>query len=236
MDDLQFRRAIYADPNCKDEAVKQAAADDPAKQEFWNELKQLDLALVKASNVDVPEGLANKLILKQSMQRHVVDKRKTRVHLALAASIAFVFGVSFTVWQQQRVIDLSEHALAHVYHEYDGFALKSEGNVGLGKVNAQLASIGTQITDKISRVYFANFCTFEGVKSYHMVMQGENGKVSVFVLPRNAKHSSVAEFSDGKMHGETLEFDNTRLIMVGEQGQSFDELKSKISERMQFSA
>ena len=236
MDDLQFRRAIYADPNCEDEAVKKAADEDPAKQEFWNELKKLDGSIQKASKVEIPEGLANKLILRQSMQRHAVDKRKTRVHLALAASVAFVFGVSFTMWQQQRVIDLSEHALAHVYHEYDGFALKSDGNVGLGKVNAQLASIGTQISDNISRIYFANFCTFEGVKSYHMVMQGENGKVSVFVLPRSEKHLPVSEFSDGKMHGETLEFDDTRLIMVGEQGQSFDELKSKISKRMQFSA
>lgn len=236
MDDLQFRRAIYADPNCDDEAVKKAAAEDPAKQEFWNELKILDMAIHKASKVDVPEGLANNLILKQTMQRHTVDKRKTRFHLALAASVAFVFGVSFTMWQQQKVIDLGEHALAHVYEEYDGFALTASGDVGLRRVNAQLESIGTQITEGISRIYFANFCTFEGVRSYHMVMQGENGKVSVFVLPKSERHLPTAEFSDGTMYGETIEFNDTRLIMVGEQGKSFDELKSKISKRMQFSA
>ena len=39
MDDLEFRRTIYADPNCNDERVKEAAAKDPAKQEFWAEQK-----------------------------------------------------------------------------------------------------------------------------------------------------------------------------------------------------
>lgn len=236
MDDLQFRRAIYADPDCSDEAVKLAAAKDSAKQEFWNEMKQLDADLKKASKVEVPEGLAHNLILRQSIQRHAVDKKRTRVHLALAASIAFVFGISFTLWQQPGVVNLSEHALAHVYHEGDGFALKLDGDVDLGTVNAKLASLGTQITEKVGRIYFANFCNFEGIRSFHMVMQGENGKVTVFLVPENDSHVPVKEFSDGTMHGETLEFSRTRLIMVGEEGKSFDKLKSDLSKRMQFSA
>lgn len=236
MDDLQFRRAIYADPNCSDEAVKQAAADDPAKQEFWSELKQLESNIKQASKVEVPEGLAHKLILRQSIQSHATSKRRTRLHLAMAASVAFVVGVSFTMWQQQNLVDLGEHALAHVYHEGDGFALKANGDVDISQVNTKLASMGTRFTEKVSRIYFANFCNFEGIRSFHMVMQGDNGKVSVFLVPTDDKHNSVSEFSDGKMHGETIEINRARLIMVGEEGKSFDGLKSKLSKGIQFSA
>ena len=166
MDDLQFRRTIYADPHCTDEDVRQAAAEDPAKQEFWNELKQLESSIQQVSKVDVPEGLAERLILRQTMQRHNKQKQRTRVHLALAASVAFVFGVSFTLWQQQSGIDLGKHALAHVYHEADGFALKVDGDVGLTQVNAKLAKMGAQISENIGRIYFANFCNFDGVRSF----------------------------------------------------------------------
>ena len=236
MDDLQFRRTIYADPNCSDEEVRQAAAEDPAKQEFWNELKQLEAGIQQASRVEVPEGLAERLILRQTMQRHQKQKRRNRVHLALAASVAFAFGVSFTMWQQQQGIDLSEHALAHVYHEADGFALKVDGDVGLTQVNAKLASMGAELSERVGRIYFANYCEFEGVRSFHMVLEGENGKVTVFVIPAKEGHELVERFSDGRMHGEIIDLSKARLIFVGEEGKSFDGLKTRFKKKMLFSA
>ena len=187
MDDLQFRRTIYADPQCNDENVKKAAADDPAKREFWNELKRLEGALHEASKVEVPDGLAERLILRQSMESHKTQKKRTRFHLALAASIAFVFGVSFTLLQQPAPINLGEHALAHVYHEADGFALKIDGDVEYDTMNAKLATIGGKIIENVGRIYFANFCNFDRVRSFHMVMEGEHGKVTVFVIPHSDK-------------------------------------------------
>jgi hypothetical protein len=35
MDELEFRRTLYADPNCTDDGVLAAIADDPKKQEFY---------------------------------------------------------------------------------------------------------------------------------------------------------------------------------------------------------
>lgn len=236
MDDLQFRRTIYADPQCNDESVKKAAAEDPAKQEFWNDLKRMEASMEQACKVDVPEGLAERLILRQSIQQHQKQRKRTRIHLALAASIAFVFGISFTLWQQQIQVDLGEHALAHVYNEADGFALKIDGDVEYDTVNAKLASIGGRFEDTVGRIYFAHFCNFEKVRSFHMVMQGEHGKVTVFVVPHNDKHKPVDYFSDGKMHGETLDLEQVRLLMVGEEGKSFDQLKTRLKQRMTFSA
>lgn len=236
MDDLQFRRAIYADPDCSDKSVLDAAAQDPAKREFWDELKKLDSDIAKASKVDIPAGLAQKLILKQTVEQHKVERKRTRVHLALAASIAFAFGIGITTLQEHKVVNLGEHALAHVYHEGDGYALKSDGDLGLSQVNAKLASMGTQFTDKVGRIYYANFCNFEGLRSLHMVMQGEQGKVSVFVLPFDENHKSVEHFSDGKMYGETVETRQTRFIIVGEEGKSFEDFKSKLQTSTTFSA
>lgn len=236
MDDLTFRRTIYADPQCNDENVKKAASEDPAKQEFWNDLKCMEASMRKACRVDVPEGLTERLILRQSIQQHQKQRKRARIHLALAASIAFVFGISFTLWQQQVQVDLGEHALAHVHNEADGFALKIDGDVKYETVNAKLASIGGQIQENIGRVYFAHYCNFDEVRSFHMVFEGEHGKVTVFVVPYNKKHKPIEQFSDGKMYGETLDLQEARLVMVGEEGKSFEKLKTKLKQRMIFSA
>ena len=69
-----------------------------------------------------------------------------------------------------------------------------------------------------------------------MVMEGENGKVTVFVVPHQDEHKAVEEFSDGQMHGETFEINRARLIMVGEEGKSFDGLKAQLQKNMLISA
>ncbi|MFT6328899.1 MAG: hypothetical protein ACJAYN_000826, partial [Bermanella sp.] len=48
MDELSFRRTIYAEPNTTDPDIIQAAKDDPAKQVFWDEVKAMDLQLAQA--------------------------------------------------------------------------------------------------------------------------------------------------------------------------------------------
>lgn len=237
MDDLQFRRTIYADPNCTDESVKKAAAADSAKQEFWDELRSLNAKMQQASKVEVPENLANKLILRQTLESHKIQKRQTRWHLALAASVAFVFGISFTLWQQTTVVNLGEHALAHVYHENDGaFALKVNGDISLDSVNARLASLGASFTEDMGRIYFANFCDFDKIRSFHMVMEGENGKVTVFVVPHSEDYKSVDSFSDGVMSGQVIEATRASIVIVGDKDKPYDELKNKIKQNMVFSA
>jgi len=49
MDELEFRRTLYADPYCKDDKVLAAIAGDPKKQVFCKELKQLDKNMQQAS-------------------------------------------------------------------------------------------------------------------------------------------------------------------------------------------
>ena len=90
MDDLQYRRRIYADPKCQDEDMLAAQQADPAKKEFAQELNQLDEKLKQAMKVPVPDGLCEKLILRQTLASHQQKKRKSRVHLALAASVAII--------------------------------------------------------------------------------------------------------------------------------------------------
>ena len=94
MDDLQFRRSILADPKNRDDAINAALKSDPAKQKFVQETESLDSKIAQAMNIPVPEDLVNKLILRQTLASHQQQKGKTRVRLAMAASVALVMGLT----------------------------------------------------------------------------------------------------------------------------------------------
>ncbi|MEM5496033.1 DUF3379 domain-containing protein [Paraglaciecola mesophila] len=235
MDDLEFRRTIYADPNCDDIRVKEAAAQDPAKQEFWSEQKKIDASLQAAMKVDVPDDLAHKLILRQTMQTHQHNKKRARVHLALAASLAFVVGVSFTLWQQQNYIDLSAQSLAHVYHE-GPHALDANEDFTMQQVNAKLAQYGGHLNEDMGQIFYANHCVHKGVKSLHLVMQGENGKVTVFVVPHKEGYKAKDRVSDGYLTAEAVEMNNTSLVIVSENVHDVEQTKNKLTKGMTFSA
>ncbi len=204
MDELEFRRTLYADPNCTNEKVLAAIANDPKKQEFSKELKQLDKSMQQASQVKVPDDLVHKLILRQTMQSHKSSKVRNRIQLAMAASVAFVVGVSFTLWQQNNLLDLSKQAIAHVYHE-GNYALDAQENVSLQQVNAKLAKFGAEFSEDIGRVYYANFCDFENVRSLHMVVEGENGKVSVFVVPHDDTHQAEGSTRGTRYNSQAID-------------------------------
>ena len=235
MDELEFRRILYADPNCTDEEVLAAIADDPKKQAFYKELKQLDKEMHQASQIKVPDDLVHKLILRQTMASHKSSKVRNRIQLAMAASVAFVVGVSFTMWQQNNLLDLSKQAIAHVHYEGD-YALQAQENVSLQQVNAKLAKFGGEFSEDIGRVYYANFCDFENVRSLHMVLEGENGKVSVFVVPHNNAYLAEGSSSDTRYSSQAIDLKRASIIVVGEEGTNIGDMQQQLNKKIGFSA
>lgn len=237
MDDLEFRRAVYANPKDSDEALKQAVAGDDSRQQFWNEVQALDDDIIAAAKVPVPDDLAHRILLQQSLSSHQQHRRKSRVYLALAASVAFVFGASFMLLQQQpQMADYSRYALAHVHHEGD-YPLQVNHDVPLSEVNAKLASFGGRLTAAIGKVYFSNYCFFENKKSLHLVLEGDNGeKVTVFVLGTEDGMDIEDNFHDDTLHGQAVQLEKANLFIVGDKNNNLEGTKARLLEKLQFSA
>lgn len=233
MDDLEFRRAIYADPHQHDERLKQAAAQDPAKAQAWQEAKWLDEKVQKAAQVDVPDGLAQRLLLRQSMQAYRQQKQQRHWYMGLAASLLLMVGLTFTFWQPGQV-DVAENALAHIYHEHK--ALEVDENLSLAQVNAKLASFGGEFVADIGKVYYANFCDFKNTKSLHMVLDSPEGKITVFIVPHNEKQKLSEHFSNHEYQGKTLNMQRASLILVGNKQQRFSSLEESLKAKLRFSA
>ena len=235
MDDLEFRRSIYSEPSTNDSKVRDAALQDESKQKLWNELKDLDVAIQETMNVPVPENLAHKIILNQSLNQHQETKRRGRVHLALAASVAFAIGISFTTFQQRQPdINFSEGALAHFYHAKE--MESGDANLSTQQVNFKLASFGTQFSSDIGKVFSANFCDVDKVRTLHLIMEGEQGKVSVFIVPHEDRLLMKDTFGDDDMDGTSLQLGDTNMVIIGEKGEPLEKFKSALSKKLDYTA
>lgn len=234
MDELEFRRRIYADPNTTDSDVVEAAKADSNKRDFWNEQKQLDTQLKQAAKVEVPEDLVNKLIWQQSADEFSRYKRKSRWYMALAASVAFTVGIGFTMWYHQPV-SLGGQALAHMQYAETERA-HTLLPVNLEMVNAKLASFGASFTDDIGKVEVANYCHLSTVRSLHLILDTPEGKMSVFIVPERSDIRVPAEFEDKQYRGESLTLQRASIMVVGDKNADLDNMKKSVADRIRFSA
>lgn len=234
MDELEFRRRIYADPETTDSDVVEAAKEDESKRNFWNEQKQLDKQLKQALKVDVPEDLASKLIWQQSTDEFNRYKRRSRWYLAMAASVAFTVGIALTMWYHQP-LSIGGQALAHMQYAEMEHA-HSLLPVDLNMVNAKLASFGGSFSEMLDGVEVANYCHLSTVRSLHLIVDTPQGKMSIFVVPERGDVSVPSRFEDSQYHGESIKMQRANIMIVGDKNADLSEMKTAISERIQFSA
>ncbi len=229
MDELQFRRQAYGEPQSQDPEFLAAIDEVAGRDAFVNDLKFLDEKLEKAMKVDVPEDLSEKLILRQQLVHHHNHRKKTGFMLAMAASIAFVAGISFSLLRLGPV-HLGEHALAHIYHEDE--ALTIDQNVSYQDLNVQLASLGglenAKFTKQPGKVFYTTYCDFQGVESIHLVMEGKDEKVTLFVVPLDKRMILDDAFADENFQGMGFATDKAYMLLVGEKKADLEYAKQEI--------
>ena len=236
MDDLQFRRILYADPKTTDEAVQAAKAEDPAKQKFAQEVDKLDDQILAALSVPVPSDLKEKLILRQSLASHRQQTKAKRIKLAIAASVALAVGISVHNLQFSHAYsDMADYAIAHTEHEAKYFSNDGEANVSLTSLNQKMAAFSGTFSNTMGELMMADYCRFDGMKSLHLVFRGKTSPVNVFIVPNKEHLASRDEFTKGKYHGTALKFNQSNIIVVGSQDESMHLWQQKINENIRWS-
>jgi hypothetical protein len=233
MDDLEFRRSVFAEPSSDDKRMRDAAANDPIKQAFLNDVRHFDDTLKQALNIEVPLHLADRLILRQAIESHKDGKQRTKVHLAIAASVAFAIGVTvqmaFAPFAPQNI---GSHTLAHLEHEVQHLRTAQQSN-SFEQVNVKLARFGGQFKKSIGKAVFANYCDYEGVTSLHLIYEDENqNRISVFVTPKDGNFDFVSEFGNRDYIGKGLSYKNARVTVVGENERITSQYTKKVDQSL----
>ena len=236
MDDLQFRRSILADPTSQDSDILAAQQADPAKKQFAHDLYQFDEKLKQAMKIPVPDELCDKLLLRQTFASHQQEKRKSRIYLALAASVAIIAGVVMNYVQfSNSYNNLGDYALAHVYHEQDAFSNKSNERVSLTSLNNKMTAFNGSFNESMGELIFADYCRFDGMKSLHLVFKGLTDTVTVFVVPKEKHLAFIDKFSDAKLQGESFAFKDANILIVADKNEPLEKWQHIIKQNVTWS-
>lgn len=233
MDDLTFRKTVYAEPFTKDPAVIEAAANDIKKQAFWDEIKLMESQLQTAMNIPVPENLAEKLILRQSLKEHKQTSQKRPWYIALAASVAIASVLTIGVLKTGDS-KLTSDVYAHLGHVNDELAKGIK--VDTDAINDKLASFNGHVDGDLGEVVSANYCYLDKIKSLHLIIRGENGLTSLFVVPDSISETIGETFSNATYKGASFLIESAKVIVVGENESEVDIIEKRAKKSLSFSA
>ena len=174
--------------------------------------------------------------MQQHKHKQQQQKRFYQNLIALAASVAFLAGFalnwSFFLYGSQ---SLGENSLAHVYHE-EPYIQHMNTALSLSDVNAKLAEFDASLVENGHAVVYANFCNFRGTRSLHLVLETEQGLMTVFVVPKENSLDYEAEFHDDKYQGRSINSHKAILVMVSDKAEVLQLGERQLLNNLQFKA
>lgn len=217
MNCLIARAALLADPSVQDKAVAAHLADCAACRNAAAAALRDDALLRNALNVQIPEQLAERILLQAELKRgrsNIASRLKSwaaglvRGHpggLALALSMVIAVGLWVAQPAQQDKLNWGEVALAHAIAEPS--ALASTATLSPAVLAEALAAHGLALTGDLGVIRVVSQCPVPGGRGTHVVIQTRNFGVVTLILPPVGQHTAP-----GEAHGEGL---SARMVEVG---------------------
>lgn len=253
MDELEFRRNAMIQPNDQQPDFLETADASQANRHYLDEMKQFDRTLKRAMQVDVPAGLAERILLKQAMLQdtpddniHPLNSATTLAsdrtqspwrQIAMAASVAFLLGMS-TRWislpeATPTARSLAQVAMAHVYEEAP-FIQGTDERVNLHSINSKMEKYGATLSEMNGlNVTYANHCSFYQGPALHMVIQGKMGPITLFLVPKHVPLTlQQASFEDGTLKGEIVQLKGANMVLIGEMKESLAPVATVLQSRL----
>lgn len=247
MDDLEFRRTAFANPQNQDLDFLTAAQASPDRAALLQQLQALDARVsTAAQSIEIPSGLLARLKAREESAANdssAANSPKFKRYFAVAASLVVAISLILSpglTTARPSASDLKFHdeVIGHVYREVARYDTKRE-DASLTRINAVLVEAGGHLRDaeriKQMHIKFANGCNIaSNSKGAHIVLDGEKGSVSVMVI-HNSPVTTTFNVTDSRFSGKIIPFGEGNLIIVGEKDEPLDKYEAMISDAFEWS-
>jgi hypothetical protein len=193
MNCLEFRRLKLAEPKHTGEEARAHASECPACLGFARGVDESEAALERSLAVPVPEGLADRILLRRAGHR-----RAGRWAYALAASLllAVTAGV-FVATRESDAEALARLAIEHVLEEPQ--SLNTLYNADAERLAAIVREFGGNMREPIGRVRYIKRCPVEQGSGWHIVFEAPQGLATMILVDdrpvRNVATARLDRFS-----------------------------------------
>ncbi len=224
MSSSDLERVLLADPGHLDPHALKQLQQDSQLREALARSQQLDRLIHQAMQVAVPASLEQQLLMQADNPEPTVPARRRfllRAGAVAAAASAAAFGL-----RQLFPGDLSSEVIAHIQHE--PASLMTRHVVTDDDLRALLADYDLSLHAPLGRVTYLARCRLRGKSGIHLVLDTDQGKVTVFLIP--GLHTPALEEIRGEgLSGYLLGIDDRlSLAIVGRPGQPLMPVERRI--------
>lgn len=225
MNCLEFRRLCLAEPATQDSEFVQHKRGCARCGAFARDVNQLDKKLVTALRVDVPDNLASRIILRQSIDGGAISRGQRRGIYALVAGLLLAVGITAALFLATGTPSPDRRVLAHI--EMERKLLSKEWDVGQTELARVLDTAGVDLKGNLGPVRHASPCPLSKNGGVHLVFDGRRGPIIVLLLPKEFVPKVIPIHSE-KLEGMILPTPNGSMALVGQPGEHLLQIAQKI--------
>lgn len=175
MNCLEFRRDKLADPRRLSPEAAAHLNDCAACRGFAAEVDENEARLAAVLDVPVPEGIAERIILRRKAQ----TRFSPRLGM-LAASLVLTFAFGLHQWKDAGSQEYARLAIEHVMHEPESFTSTRLADPEL--LRRVMHTFGGEIQASLGKVRYMKLCPVPEGTGWHIVFETEDGKLATLIL------------------------------------------------------
>jgi len=232
MNCIDVCRQIASNPEQLNEAIQVHLQNCNSCSAYARSQQQFEKSIDTAIRVNVPEGLAAKILLKQANLRSKAIFRPQQTWLAVAASLLLVVGLA---WKTDIFISepsIEQSVLAHVNNEI--YHLSNKKEINLKQLNAMVGTFKVKFNKRPDSLNYAGTCRIHKYKGVHLVLQGKAGPVTILVMPKEYV-AARSILSDKRFKGLIVPVKNGSMAIVGEANEDLDQVERRIRSMLNIS-
>jgi Protein of unknown function (DUF3379) len=225
MNCLEFRSAAGADPQHLTAEALEHERGCAACARYLAEVRELDVRIVRALTVPVPEGRSAATLASVTHTR--------RRYLALAASVLAAVGVGAVGWLALAPSSLAADVVEHMRGEPHSW--ESHTAVTDTALEAAMQRGDAWFTTMPGRFMYVQSCWFRGHYVPHLVLETDDGPVTLLLL-RNESVKAPTDFNEDGYRGVLLPVGNGAVAVVTRGASLSPELAQHIAGLIQWTS
>lgn len=226
MNCLEFRRTHTTGPSSPTREHLEHARECESCRAYLLRSGEFEQRLEGAMQVEVPQNLTSRILLKQSFEKPTRSLVWRRRLYALAASVLLALGLIGTMSYIRNLPPPLEREVVHLINQA-AHTLQTRGPVNADELVAQLRSVGFEVDGQIPDLTFAGRCYVRGKLSGHLVMKGNLAPVTVLLMSNETVTRRVS-FASGAWQGVIIPSGRGAMAVVGVPGEALEGFEDRI--------
>lgn len=190
MNCLEYRREKLADPRRLAPEAAEHGAQCEACRAFGAAIDDNEARLAEAFSVPVPEGLADRVLL-----RRKTGARWPVKLMALAATLLLTVSVGFSWWKDYASQDYARLAIEHVMHEPESFTTTRIADPEMFRL--VMHNFGADLNGPLGRIRYMKLCPVPEGTGWHIVFETDRGLATLILIPYKRMQGGEARATVG---------------------------------------